>query len=240
MSIKSIDDILDILGNETRRKILRLLADEPRYFIQLSRDLGVSQQAVLKHLEILEKSGLIKNYEEDSDFPAPKRKYFQIDTSFMLSIGMTKDAVDFVFQDIPRQESEDEEEERELKALRRRVESLEEEEDAISVVNESDELLKQINSKVKELNEVEISLLRMKQRITKVAHEAIRRSFDEELQRHILYSTIGEEKRSDVDELSELLDTREKEISRALKVLKQRLANPKPSRKEDTPGAEIF
>ena len=59
----NIDSLLEVLGNDTRRRILQLLADEPRYFIQLSKDLGVSQQAVLKHLELLEKNGFVSSFE---------------------------------------------------------------------------------------------------------------------------------------------------------------------------------
>jgi len=50
------DIILDILGNDTRRKILVALADEPMYFNQLAKELGVGQQAVLRHLQTLERS----------------------------------------------------------------------------------------------------------------------------------------------------------------------------------------
>lgn len=222
VSLNNIDVLLSILGNETRRKILQLLADEPRYFIQLSRDLGVSQQAVLKHLEILEKNGFVTSYEEESSFPAPKRKYFQLNMSCMLAVGITSDAVEFVFQDIPNKEVKGEIEEKELRSIDKQVSELEEESDPIEVLNQSDSLLKEINFRLKELQDVEISLLRMRQRLNKIAHKAIRSSFEEELHRHILYSTIGEEKQPDVDELSSLLDTREKEISEALKVLKHK------------------
>ena|SRR5487761_52708 len=232
MSLNNIDVLLDVLGNETRRKILQLLADEPRYFIQLSRDLGVSQQAVLKHLEILERNGFVTSYEEESSFPAPKRKYFQLNMSCMLAVGITSDAVEFVFQDIPRKEAIEEIDEKELRLIYRQVDMLEDEQDPMELLNQSDSLLKEINSKLKEILEIEILLLRMRQKITKVAHGAIRSSFAEELHRHILYSTIGEEKQPNVDELSSMLDTREKEISEALKILKQKRSNSKSSVRE--------
>jgi ArsR family transcriptional regulator len=232
MSLNNIDVLLDILGNETRRKILQLLADEPRYFIQLSRDLGVSQQAVLKHLDILERNGFVTSYEEDSSFPAPKRKYFQLNMSCMLAVGITRDAVEFVFHDIPKRESNEDIEEKELKSIVHQVDQLEDEQDPIEMLNQSDLILRQINSKLKETLEIETFLLRLRQKITKMAHEAIRSSFDDELHRHILYSTIGEERQPNVDELSSMLDTREKEISEALKILKHRRSGPKNEPKE--------
>ena len=227
MELDDIDTLLDVLGNETRRRILQLLADEPRYFIQLSKDLGVSQQAVLKHLDVLERNGFISSYEGESEFAAPKRKYFQLNKSCMLAIGITRDAVEFVFRDLsPRDEGEGSEsaEQRELRSTSREVSMLERESDVLKRLNSSDKLLKEINTKLSELLQTEISLLRLKQRITRVAHEAIRESFEEELHRLILYETLGEERQPDVDELSAVLDTREKEISAALRVLKQRLS----------------
>jgi ArsR family transcriptional regulator len=222
--VDNVDVLFEVLGNETRRRILQLLADEPRYFIQLSKDLGVSQQAVLKHLDILERYGFVTSYEGESSFAAPKRKYFQLSRSCMLAIGITRDAVQFVFHDIP-QEKQTESQRSELKAFERQVAHLERESDSTKILQQSDTLLKDINSKLAELANTEISLLRLKQRITKTAHDAIREAFDQDLQRQILYSTIGEETRPDVDRLSVLLDAREKEISEAIKTLRQRLSD---------------
>jgi ArsR family transcriptional regulator len=227
LSLNNVDVLLDILGNDTRRRILQLLADEPRYFIQLSKELGVSQQAVLKHLEILERNGFITSYEQESSFPAPKRKYFQLNLSCVLEVGITRDAVQFVFQDIPRLDREEQIEEKELKALSRKVRAVVEEEEPIELLQRSDDLLKEINLALKETFATEASLLRLKQRLTRAAHKAIRDSFEEELHRHILYSTIGEEKQHNVDELSSMLDTREKEISEALKLLRKRMPQTK-------------
>ena len=220
--IDNIDVLLEVLGNDTRRRILQLLADEPRYFIQLSKDLGVSQQAVLKHLEILERNGFVTSFEAESDFAAPKRKYYQLNRSCMMAIGITKDTVQFVFHDIPS-EGREHINRAELKELQKGVLELEDETDPSSILSMSNTLLKEINVKLSELANMEIMLLRLKQRISRTAHETIRRAFDQELQRQILYSTIGEEKRLDVDQLSELLDAREREITEALKSLRLRL-----------------
>ena len=222
-NIDNIDVLFEVLGNDTRRRILQLLADEPRYFIQLSKDLGVSQQAVLKHLEILERNGFVSSFEGDSDFAAPKRKYYQLDRSCMLAIGITNDAVQFVFHDIPHESAKAKSSQTEFKSLQRQLLELERENDPSKILNLSDSLLKEINSKLTELANTEIALLRLKQGITRTAHEAIRNAFDQDLQRQILYSTIGEEKRPDVDELSEMLDAREHEINEALKEVRLRL-----------------
>jgi ArsR family transcriptional regulator len=54
--------ILDILGNETRRKILFELSDEPMYFNQLAKATGIGQQSILRHMQALEEDGFIKTY----------------------------------------------------------------------------------------------------------------------------------------------------------------------------------
>ena len=217
--------LLDVLGNDTRRRILQLLADEPRYFNQLSKDLGVSQQAVLKHLEILERLGFVSSFEGESTFAAPKRKYFQLNRSCMLAIGITNDAVQFVFHDIPQETGKEPTKQHDLKSLQKGVVELEQEKDSSRIVAISDALLRDINQRLKDLASTEISLLRLKQKITRTAHEAIRQSIEEELQRQILYSMIGEQKRPDVYQLSERLDAREREVNDAIKSLKRRLQN---------------
>ncbi len=221
----NIDVLLEILGNETRRRILQLLADEPRYFIQLSKDLGVSQQAVLKHLEILERYGFVISSQRESEFAAPKRKYFQLNRSCMLAIGITNDTVQFVFHDIPQEPGRDILKQIELKSVQRGVTELEREKDHPKIVAMSDVLLRDINQKLRDFANTEISLLRLKQKITRMAHESIRESVAEELERQILYSTIGEDKRPDVNQLSERLDAREKEINDAIKSLRRKLQN---------------
>jgi ArsR family transcriptional regulator len=84
--------ILDILGNETRRKILFVLSQEPMYFNQLAREIGIGQQAILRHMEALENGGLIKTYAEKSDLGAPNRKYYRLNSSFSLTIALSQDS----------------------------------------------------------------------------------------------------------------------------------------------------
>ena len=50
---------MNILENSTRRDILKFLVKEPHYPLQLSEMLDVSQQAVMKHLKVLEEAGFV-------------------------------------------------------------------------------------------------------------------------------------------------------------------------------------
>jgi predicted transcriptional regulator len=96
----SVDVILDILCSETRRKILSILAEEPMYFNQLARKVHVGQQAILRHMETLEKNGIVESYLEKSTFGAPSRKYYKVRTSFSLSVSLSKDSFSVINREI--------------------------------------------------------------------------------------------------------------------------------------------
>jgi predicted transcriptional regulator len=54
-----IEYFIAALENETRREILRRLISDRSYALEISRNIGVSQQAINKHLAILEEAKLI-------------------------------------------------------------------------------------------------------------------------------------------------------------------------------------
>jgi len=73
--------LMDILGNQNRRRILRLLARKPCYVTEISETLKISPKAVLEHLEALESSGLVKCF-----YGEQKRKYYYVSGNFHLEI----------------------------------------------------------------------------------------------------------------------------------------------------------
>jgi len=89
MSDSSID-IFDVLSNETRRRILEILAEEPAYLNQLTREIRVSQQAILKHLEYLQERGIIKSFIVRGEGGTPPKKYYEIDDSVLLLSELAK------------------------------------------------------------------------------------------------------------------------------------------------------
>ncbi|MGC8514996.1 MAG: ArsR/SmtB family transcription factor [Thermoplasmata archaeon] len=59
-----IEALLDAIENSTRREILRELTSYSSYATELSRLVGVSQQAINKHLFLLERANLIRLVED--------------------------------------------------------------------------------------------------------------------------------------------------------------------------------
>jgi len=93
MSDSSID-IFDVLSNETRRRILEILAEEPAYLNQLTREIRVSQQAILKHLEYLQERGIIKSFIVRGEGGTPPKKYYELDDSVLLLSELAKSLLD--------------------------------------------------------------------------------------------------------------------------------------------------
>jgi len=85
--MKSMDKVLQIVGNENRRKILTLLSKEPHYISQIAKKLDVTQPAILKHLSILERAGLIESFWRKSPLGAA-RKYYKICDSVGIEIAI--------------------------------------------------------------------------------------------------------------------------------------------------------
>ena len=100
MTDQNLDTIFQILGNNSRRKIIDLLSEEPMYFNQISKEVGIGQQAMLRHMHSLDKTGFVKSFGEKSNYGAPDRKYYQLDTSFTLSISVSKDNFSMTHNDM--------------------------------------------------------------------------------------------------------------------------------------------
>ncbi|TFG04432.1 ArsR family transcriptional regulator [Candidatus Thorarchaeota archaeon] len=79
-----LDKVFKALGHMTRRRILRLLAQGPRYPYELSKLLDMNRRVVLKHLEALEDAGLVSHETGASDM-GPDRTYYNLTVSFGLS-----------------------------------------------------------------------------------------------------------------------------------------------------------
>jgi ArsR family transcriptional regulator len=77
-------ELLDILGNENRRNILKLLSLRPFYVTEISERLHVAPKAVISHLSMLERAGIIQFFVDER-----RRKYFHIADNVLLEIQIS-------------------------------------------------------------------------------------------------------------------------------------------------------
>ena len=82
-----LDTLLSLVENPTRRRILESIVREPSYPLRLSKELGVSQQAVMKNLALMEQNGLVVSYRESSRM-GPDRTLYVPNTEFTLVVEM--------------------------------------------------------------------------------------------------------------------------------------------------------
>ncbi len=80
--------LLDVMGCKTRRDILDLLRDEPRFVSQISRELEIGQKAIIGHLRSMEEAGLLSSKFQKIERGRP-RKYYDIsnDVEFQIFIS---------------------------------------------------------------------------------------------------------------------------------------------------------
>lgn len=205
-----VELILNILGNDTRRKILSVLSGEPMYFNQLAKEIGVGQQAVLRHLQALEEIGLIKTYAEKSEFGAPDRKYYRLNDSFILTVSLSED--DFT---ITKQEMV-ESRQKESKKYYKVFDSTPEE--AGKALSSFQENLADIEDEISALESRLNDLYALKQQILHRLHQIGMEIFEED-ERKILY-TIVEESPSSIAELSELTGEKESNLKDLITAMK--------------------
>jgi predicted transcriptional regulator len=70
-----LDTILQVVENPVRRKIIKRLSREPAYQLQLSKELGLGQSLVAKHLKTMKDAGLVTVTGEESASGPERRRY---------------------------------------------------------------------------------------------------------------------------------------------------------------------
>jgi ArsR family transcriptional regulator len=207
------DAILDVLGNDTRRRILAALADEPMYFNQLAKEIDIGQQAMLRHVEALEKIGLIETYAEKSNFGAPNRKYYKLNSAFTLTISLSEDDFSITNKKIEASPN------KESKKRRKRLDSIPGE--AGAAVSLLQDRLEKIDAEIAQLGVKLNDLRALRQNILRHLHEIGVANFGDE-ERKILYMMVRESPET-VAELSEMLDRKESAVREAIAKMKDRM-----------------
>ena len=84
--------LLDVMGCKTRRDILDLLRDEPRFVSQISRELEIGQKAIIEHLRAMEEAGLLSSNFQKIERGRP-RKYYDISNDVEFKIFMSQGTI---------------------------------------------------------------------------------------------------------------------------------------------------
>ncbi|MFP3254927.1 MAG: helix-turn-helix domain-containing protein [Thermoplasmata archaeon] len=161
-----IDSILSAIENRTRREILSRLIHGEVYPLQLSRELGISQQAVMKHLYILEKTNIVRMRGIEKSEIGPNRKIYSLDESFILNIYLTP-----YFFDIRKREINNYDEN-------------------IGNVDDPILMLKKIDEEIEELEERIAQKISIKKKILSIIDNEIIPRMDSDIEREIFSEYI--------------------------------------------------
>lgn len=82
-----LESILDVMGCKTRRDILNLLTEEPRFVSEISKELEIGQKAIIEHLKAMEELGLLKSSFQKIERGRP-RKYYDISHKVEIQINV--------------------------------------------------------------------------------------------------------------------------------------------------------
>jgi ArsR family transcriptional regulator len=87
-----LEAILDVMGCKTRRDIINLLTDEPRFVSEISKELEVGQKAIIEHLRAMEELGLLSSSFQKIERGRP-RKYYDISQDIQIQIFIGPGAI---------------------------------------------------------------------------------------------------------------------------------------------------
>ena len=183
-----LDILLSMVENPTRRKILESLVKEPHYPLQLSKELGISQQAVMKNLNMLEKNGMVVSYQVSSSM-GPMRTVYEPSSEFTLVIDMRNGMFSARMIE-PSKEEEEGFDDVKMESLKKTRQDISE-----------------IDRKIEELNKERSKLIREREKVMATAMSTINDAGCGYAHRNLMYEILNEPDRS-MEQLSEDLNAR--------------------------------
>jgi ArsR family transcriptional regulator len=200
---EELNSILQILENPVRRRLIKRLSHGPSYPLQLSKELGLGQPLVARHLALMEKAGLVTSSMEESPGAPDRRSY-----SLARSISITLDVASNLFiqraftfgtmkkgKEVPR----------EIASLLAEVSNVSgRDERAIASLSS---ILERVDARLDEVEEERAALLYVRNMAMSSATEAIKRVKGEDT-KQVIYNILEEHTR-DVEDISESLNLRE-------------------------------
>lgn len=211
-NLSDLDMLLSVIENPTRRRILEALVREPHYPLQLSRELGMSQQAIMKHLKLLEDRSLVRSFPEESDQGGPTRKRYVPTTKFTIIVDFgpglfNAELVELAMSDLESEEEvQDEGSENELVEIGVKINRLRE--TVAGVANELEEL--QVHR---------ARLITIKERALEEAGRLVESQIDDYQVRRIIYEYIQRPELS-TEQIAVDLDLRDDLVQQTIRKLR--------------------
>lgn len=207
MDEEELDEILQVLSNPTRRKILAKLVQERHYPLQLSKELRISQQAITKHLRVLESYGIVESVSMPSS-EGPPRKLYRTTKHFTVTISMDPKVFDARATETGPVTGLMPEETQELEGDFKTILHTQNYKDRVRKITA---LLQRTEEEVRELDRRRAIHLQLKSRMLKEAYALISELYPDYGHRAVLYLLL-EAPEADVETIARELQMAERDV----------------------------
>lgn len=181
-----IDKLLEVIENPHRREILLKLSKESHYPLQLAKELKVSQQAIMKHLRILEECGLVSCREKKSDIGGPPRKLYTSTKQFSIRIDVGPN----IFRNELYTLDDEKSDEEFFPQLMEEYSEILDVEKIDKKLMKTYTLMRKIDKEIENIEKQRNSLIRFKEQILEETNDIIVDVCDDYNERQLLYSLI--------------------------------------------------
>jgi len=217
MKREELDSVLQVVENPIRRRIIKRLSQEPCYALQLSKELGLGQPLVAKHLGVMEEVGLVTSMMESSP-SGPRRKRYSLARSLSITMDLAPNL--FIERGVafesPQQTGRTSQR---TAQLRRRVSDAAEEEGDKRRLSRLSEVLDDVDGRINEIEGERMELLRIRNDVMREATQVAKRleGFDK---RRVFFHILDEHDR-EIESISESLNLRELAVKAILEELER-------------------
>ena len=211
-----LDGLLKILENPVRRKVIERLSQEPNYSLRLSKELGLGQQLVTKHLNLMQGAGLVKTKIQSSP-SGPKRRVFSLakSLSIIIDVGPHLFKQNIIAFEVESTQNR----------FSKKTAALMEERDRIlkhpideGKMKPFSNVLTEIDSKLDELEQERALLLSVRNSVMREASNIIQK-IDDSDSRRVFHSALDEHDKS-IERISQSLNLREDKVKEIIHKLK--------------------
>jgi len=212
---EELDAILSMINNQVRRDIIKRLSQEPSYPLQLSKELGVGQQLIAKHLDALEDAGIVASSLEPSP-NGPSRKEYALKKSIALSFNFAPNLFSSKLIDLNTGDAEDLGVTKDTLALANRIDKiLRSPRDQNETINLIGKVISDVDRHLGELEDEKVALLYIRNLAMSEAVKRIKKSEKSTDARRVMYHILDTRSRN-VSEISESVNLREDVVRKLL------------------------
>lgn len=215
---EELDAILSVINNPVRRDIIKRLSQEPSYPLQLSKELGVGQQLIAKHLESLEEAGIVASSLEPSP-NGPNRKEYALKKSVALSFNFAPNLFSSKLIDISTGDAEDLDITKDTSALANRIDKIlrssKDQNETISLIGR---VISDVDRHLAEIEDEKAALLYIRNLAMSEAVKRIKKSEESTDIRRVMYHILDTRSKN-VSEISESVNLCEDVVRKLLDII---------------------